>query len=591
MNEEKVPEPRHPPIEMCLQQQRPKAKEPLKPPPRSLKADVLKHFGFYCQPGPGNKKALNMMYAVCRHCYGKVKYFGNTTNARVHMDRHHPELLKEEMGRPTKAPTAGQRTLHHFERFPKHSEQAKKITRAIAVIIVKDLHPYSTVEREGFRHLVHTLEPCYRIPHRVTFSNTVIPQLYKETKLKVREGLIKANRVVLTCDHWTSRTTESYGTFTVHYITDEWELQSLVLQTRAMHESHTAANVNETFHSVAEEWGLTLSDCVIVTDNAANMLAAMQLNDLTHVTCFALLGRIRRIVRYFHRSAVAAEALKASQKECIPLVVNVLYCLIIDISTRWNSAHDMVERFLEQLPAGSAALVSPEVRRNNTADSSALNDAEIHCAEEIVETLKPFKEATKAVSEARTPTLSIIAPMHHHLLQSTEMDKEDSPLVWDAKCAMHDDLTKRYNSAKTKSKHLLHMASGLDPRFKALPFLAEEERSDVHARLITEAATLDVKLTYLLIHIFITYLCEQYIYVENYVRAPPKSPRTRAEEEMKKYLEEPPLSLEVHPLDWWKLKERDFRLLAKLAKRILCIPGTSVAAERVFSTAGDIVID
>lgn len=73
------------------------------------------------------------------------------------------------------------------------------------------------------------------------------------------------------------------------------------------------------------------------------------------------------------------------------------------------------------------------------------------------------------------------------------------------------------------------------------------------------------------------------------VRAAPKSVSTRAEEEMKKYSEQPALPLTEDPLMWWKSKEKDLPLLAKLAQRILCIPGTSVAAERVFSTAGDVV--
>lgn len=73
------------------------------------------------------------------------------------------------------------------------------------------------------------------------------------------------------------------------------------------------------------------------------------------------------------------------------------------------------------------------------------------------------------------------------------------------------------------------------------------------------------------------------------VPALPKSTRVTAEEELKKYLEVPPLALSEDPLKWWRFHEGEFPLLSKLAKRFLCIPGTSVAAERVFSTAGDIV--
>jgi len=168
--------------------------------------------------------------------------------------------------------------------------------------------------------------------HRQFFTERAVPQLYEETKLKVGEALNKASRVALTCDAWTSRATQSFVTFTAHYITDTWQLESRVLQTRVMHESHTAVNVNEMFHSVTNEWKLTLADLVIVTDNAANMLAAVQLDNITHIKCFAhtlnlaaqralkltsvsrLLGRIQRITGFFHCSTIANHAMQEKQR-------------------------------------------------------------------------------------------------------------------------------------------------------------------------------------------------------------------------------------------------------------------------------------
>jgi len=40
------------------------------------------------------------------------------------------------------------------------------------------------------------------------------------------------------------------------------------------------------------------------------------------------------------------------------------------------------------------------------------------------------------------------------------------------------------------------------------------------------------------------------------------------------------------PLSWWRLNTRKYKLLSKLASRILCIPATFAPSERVFSVAG-----
>lgn len=60
--------------------------------------------------------------------------------------------------------------------------------------------------------------------------------------------------MAVTCDACTSITTESYVTIMAHYITGEWKLAACVLQTQAMYESHTGANIAELLHNVANEW-------------------------------------------------------------------------------------------------------------------------------------------------------------------------------------------------------------------------------------------------------------------------------------------------------------------------------------------------
>ena len=79
------------------------------------------------------------------------------------------------------------------------------------------------------------------------------------------------------------------------------------------------------------------------------------------------------------------------------------------------------------------------------------------------------------------------------------------------------------------------------------------------------------------------------VFVVSYTPATEKSLYEKATENIEIYKNLPPAPFDSDPLQWWKLHEGKYPLLATLARKILCIPATSVASERVFSMAGDIV--
>ena len=60
--------------------------------------------------------------------------------------------------------------------------------------------------------------------------------------------------------------------------------------------------------------------------------------------------------------------------------------------------------------------------------------------------------------------------------------------------------------------------------------------------------------------------------------------------EIRKYRDIDALDPKLDPLEWWRLNECKFPMLAATAKKYLCIPATSAPVERLFSKSGQILI-
>ena len=58
------------------------------------------------------------------------------------------------------------------------------------------------------------------------------------------------------------------------------------------------------------------------------------------------------------------------------------------------------------------------------------------------------------------------------------------------------------------------------------------------------------------------------------------------EAELNQYFAEKVATRDTDPLRWWSMNEFRFKTLAQVARSILCVPATSTASDRLFSTAG-----
>ncbi|KAJ4924410.1 hypothetical protein JOQ06_000650 [Pogonophryne albipinna] len=248
-------------------------------------------------------------------------------------------------------------------------------------MITKDMLPLSFVEGEGFRELMNFVEPEYRVPTRKTIVSRVELK-YEEGVKKLKMDISQSEKVAITTNSWTALTTESYTTITCHYITDDWEMKSAVLQTRSSDERHTAQNIAAQLQAAAEEWGLTDKITACVYDNASNMvLANRTIADWESVPCYAhtlqlaindgfKVGSVHRVVAACGRLSLkcATTALCSETHVCISLEQPVTNSLLTRHLMSIPGESRVVGEFKEAVATSLRKRIIPE-----SDDTSAAN--------------------------------------------------------------------------------------------------------------------------------------------------------------------------------------------------------------------------
>ena len=129
--------------------------------------------------------------------------------------------------------------------------------------------------------------------------------------------------------------------------------------------------------------------------------------------------------------------------------------------------------------------MSPEIRKNFKGIAT-LNEDDVSHAEEIVNIMKPLKTMTTVLCTEKEPTISLIFPMQSQIVQTFKESVTDSTVAKDIKAVIMKDIGSRYQDHDLKE--FLCLASLLDPRFRSLPQLTDQERETVYCNLQARAA-------------------------------------------------------------------------------------------------------
>ena len=265
--------------------------------------------------------------------------------------------------------------------------------------------------------------------------------------------------------------------------------------------------------------------------------------------------------------------------------------LVQQVETRWNSKLAMLESVAEAYPE----LLEEFSAKKEVRDRLLKVDLEL--LKELVRLLEPFREASELLQADKAPTLHLVVRCANKLRRGLREGPADTlevqlvkkwllknvhrlriePLHLAAHALQPDHRQKSYGDwANVQEGHRLLLARATEEAASLSP--EEERQSSRPERVIRNSAGfLDSDSD-----------CSDAESVDDDL-TPTQPAAVRAKRELDTYLLTPGGTSDEDILTYWRRKEAELPLLAKVARGILAIPASNTSSERSFSVAGRVI--
>jgi len=431
---------------------------------------------------------------------------------------------------------------------------------------------------------------------------------------------------------------------TCHFVDDNFNLIEALLDFSEVDGQHTGIHLAEIVLKVLNEYDIVEKLYCITSDNASNNLTMVKelsrrMDDehgidwdyeKNHIPCLAHIINIA--VDHFLKSIKAdslssdqdgntvsneykfsvslkktrgiAKAIRSSPQrwkafQAICETYNIKPLKIyIDVPTRWNSVHRMLERVIYLRKA-----VHRFVEDHEELEEYALHDKEWDLMELLCGFLYPFKKCTDILQATLKPEIDRVFWCYNHLFnliddfKDTLRGRQARRQPWSSELlkaleTMEEMLKKYYTQTEKPTVYV--DAVILNPRVKLAMFKREEwseEDAETYARQSKQRFEdmydgLSIDAGYSQDSVLGRKRKADEIEDDDYEQFLNDQLEAESKNEFDKYLALPREPHMKCALDWWRLHWRQFPHLARMVRDVFSVPPTGSGVEREFSISG-----
>lgn len=512
-------------------------------------------------------------------------------------------------------------------KFDRSDPRQSLISETIAKMIIRDLQPVHIVENEGFRELLHLLEPRYIPEPSHYIQQQLLPAYAYQVQVATKLALAGAESCSVTLDLWRSNavplsTGSGYMGVTCHFITTDWQIKSALLACLPLQNQIDTQRMLTDFDEICLANGISGKVFRIVLDpspcesRSAFRLPGFYLHgsgevedeeeedssdeeagtgvgkesvsgaeednslnqflDRCRIDCFACsLGQcVREGIRSSPQLSITLTKAACFYNYIIATVTPEKLAQVFgprnglgpSASDRhWNAQLKTVRQMLE-----SVDFLEDIVDRNDLA----LNNVEKAMLRELVEVLEPFEEATDMVKGDKHVSISLALPsvlgLRKHLAEV--VTHQCTGIVTGLSQALDRRLVGILEDP------LYVTATTLDPQFK----LSWSSDRDWHKQVLLEEVGKHTQTVSPPEPNSDTQPSpSKRSRLFSFIKQRPTTQAKSMEQELSAYLLEEPT--DEDPLQYWKRKSIDFPLLSQVAKKVFTVPATTTTVERIFS--------